>query len=53
VQVYTAFAYDGPPLIRRIKEELAACLAKDGFDSVEAAVGADHRPVKATSARKA
>lgn len=26
VQVYTALAYEGPPLVRRIKDELAAIL---------------------------
>lgn len=33
----------GPVIVPRIKAELAACLARDGFASVEAAVGADHR----------
>ena len=42
-QVYTAFAFDGPPLVRRIKSELADCLAADGFTRVADAVGADHR----------
>ena len=43
VQLYTAFVYDGPALIRRVKRDLAACLRADGFASVSAAVGADHR----------
>jgi len=43
VQLYTAFAYDGPPLVRRVKQELAACLAADGFTCAADAVGADHR----------
>jgi hypothetical protein len=30
-------------MVPAMKEELAACLAEDGFASVEAAVGADHR----------
>lgn len=41
VQLYTAFAYRGPALIGRILDDLAACLAADGFASVAAAVGAD------------
>ena len=40
--LYTAFAYDGPALIPRIKAELAVCLSRDGFASVADAVGADH-----------
>lgn len=43
VEVYSAFAYEGPRLVPRIKRELAACLARDGFASVAEAVGADHR----------
>ena len=41
VQLYSAMVYDGPPLIRRIKDELAALLARDGFATVADAVGAD------------
>jgi len=41
VQLYSALVYDGPPLIRRIKDELAALLARDGFATVGDAVGAD------------
>ncbi|CEO94337.1 hypothetical protein PBRA_000122 [Plasmodiophora brassicae] len=41
VQLYTSFAFGGPPLIPRIKRELAACLRRDGFNSVAEAVGAD------------
>jgi len=43
VQLYTAFAYEGPPLVRRVKAELADCLAADGFACAAEAVGADHR----------
>ncbi|KAL2632325.1 hypothetical protein R1flu_017011 [Riccia fluitans] len=43
VQLYTAFAYEGPSLIPSIKAELAACLERDGFKSVAEAVGADFR----------
>ena len=41
VELYTALAYDGPGLVRRIHEELAALLDRDGFASVAAAKGAD------------
>lgn len=39
VQLYTALVYEGPRLVARIKGELAARLAADGFPSVTAAVG--------------
>jgi dihydroorotate dehydrogenase len=41
VQLYTAFAYEGPALLRRIKDELAAALRRDGFARVADAVGVD------------
>ncbi|KAK1305267.1 hypothetical protein QJS10_CPB11g02322 [Acorus calamus] len=43
VQLYTAFAYGGPALIPQIKAELVECLERDGFKSVQDAVGADCR----------
>jgi dihydroorotate dehydrogenase len=43
VQLYSSMVYEGPPLIRRIKDELAALLARDGFASVTDAIGADLR----------
>ena len=43
VQLYSMMVYDGPPLIRRIKDGLAALLQRDGFASVADAVGADLR----------
>lgn len=43
VQLYSAMVYEGPPLIRRIKDELAGLLARDGFASVADAIGADLR----------
>ena len=43
VQLYTALVYDGPGLIGRIKRDLAALLAADGFASLPDAVGSDHR----------
>lgn len=41
VQLYSALAYEGPGLVRRIKRDLAALLRRDGFRSVQEAVGAD------------
>ncbi|MCW3476592.1 quinone-dependent dihydroorotate dehydrogenase [Limobrevibacterium gyesilva] len=41
VQLYTAFAYDGPALIARIRRELLAALDEQGFPTVADAVGAD------------
>ena len=43
VQLYSALVFEGPPLVRRIKDELSSLLARDGFSSVEAAIGADLR----------
>ena len=41
VQLYTAFVYNGPSTAREINRGLVALVERDGFDSVEAAVGAD------------
>ncbi|MCC7276024.1 MAG: quinone-dependent dihydroorotate dehydrogenase [Alphaproteobacteria bacterium] len=43
VQLYTALVFEGPGLVARIKAELAALLAHDGFTRIADAVGADHR----------
>jgi dihydroorotate dehydrogenase len=43
LQLYSALVYGGPPLITRINSGLAAFLKRDGFASLSAAVGADHR----------
>jgi dihydroorotate dehydrogenase len=43
VQLYTAMVYQGPGLVVRIRRELAARLAADGFACLADAVGADHR----------
>ena len=40
VQLYTALAFHGPGLVARIKRELLACLVRDGFANLGAAVGA-------------
>jgi dihydroorotate dehydrogenase len=39
VQLYTALVYQGPGLVARIKRELEAALARDGFVTVADAVG--------------
>jgi dihydroorotate dehydrogenase len=41
VQLYSMLVYEGPPLVRRIKDELAALLARDRFASVADVIGAD------------
>jgi dihydroorotate dehydrogenase len=41
VQLYSALVYEGPGLVRRIKDGLARLLALDGFANVTEAVGAD------------
>ena len=43
VQLYSALVYQGPGLVRRINQDLARLLAKDGFVHAAQAVGADHR----------
>jgi dihydroorotate dehydrogenase len=42
VQLYSALVFEGPGLIGRIRTELAALLAADGFANVAEAVGADN-----------
>jgi dihydroorotate dehydrogenase len=41
VQLYSALVYEGPGLVRRIKDGLARLRARDGFAHVTEAVGAD------------
>jgi len=41
VELYTAFVYRGPSIAREINRGLLALLERDGFDSVDEAVGAD------------
>lgn len=43
VQIYSSFIYGGPATLKRILVGLPHLLARDGFTSVEAAVGADLR----------
>jgi dihydroorotate dehydrogenase len=46
LQLYTGFAYEGPGVVRAIKEGLVEALKADGFASITEAVGADHRKRK-------
>lgn len=39
VQIYTALIYHGPPVVSKIKTELAEILLKNGYKSVNEAVG--------------
>ncbi|KAJ2951220.1 hypothetical protein O0L34_g5616 [Tuta absoluta] len=39
VQIYTALIYHGPPVVTKIKSELAELLERDGYKSVNEAVG--------------
>ncbi len=41
VQLYTAFAYEGPALIGRLKRELLAAMDAAGFTNIADAVGTD------------
>lgn len=43
LQIYTAFALHGPPVINSIKQELDAILTKKGFPNVAAAVGSNYK----------
>lgn len=39
VEVYTGFVYEGPALVKRINQGLVRLLARDGFKSIQEAVG--------------
>jgi dihydroorotate dehydrogenase len=41
VQLYTGLVFEGPFLARRINEGLLERLDRDGFDSIEDAIGTD------------
>jgi len=43
VQLYSALAYEGPPVVSKIKRELANHLRQDGFKTIAEAVGSAHR----------
>lgn len=39
IQIYTSLIYCGPPVITKIKEELATLLEQHGYKNVNEAVG--------------
>jgi dihydroorotate dehydrogenase len=41
VQLYTAFVYEGPRVAEQINKGLLDRLERDGFETIEEAVGAD------------
>ncbi|KAI1306478.1 Dihydroorotate dehydrogenase (quinone), mitochondrial [Halotydeus destructor] len=43
VQIYSSLAFEGPPVVRTINNELANLLRENGFSSVGQAVGADNK----------
>lgn len=43
IQIYTAFAYQGPWVVHRMKKQLASLLERDGFATVADVVGVEHR----------
>lgn len=43
IQLYSALIYNGPPVVRTVKAELADLLRKDGYARIQDAVGADHK----------
>ncbi|MEO3944205.1 quinone-dependent dihydroorotate dehydrogenase [Gorillibacterium sp. CAU 1737] len=42
IEIYTALIYEGPELLRKLNEGLAARLKADGFRSIREAVGSGH-----------
>jgi dihydroorotate dehydrogenase len=42
VEIYTAFIYEGPSLLKHLYSELEILLEKDGFNHISQAIGADH-----------
>lgn len=46
VQVYTALTYEGPPVVNKIKRELAELLDRDKIETIAHAVGLNHRKTK-------
>ncbi len=41
VQIYTALIYEGPGLVKRVKQELAELLERDEINSVKDVIGID------------
>ncbi|EDW07812.1 dihydroorotate dehydrogenase (quinone), mitochondrial [Drosophila mojavensis] len=54
VQIYTAFVYEGPELVERIKSELSMCIAEMGYENIREVVGSNYQqylPVRATGSK--
>ncbi|KAL7745548.1 hypothetical protein ACLKA6_015535 [Drosophila palustris] len=43
VQIYTAFVYEGPDLVDRIKEDLSLRISEAGFANIRDAVGSNYK----------
>lgn len=43
VQIYTSYAYHGPPIVQRIKRELEGLITSNGYSSVADAVGGGNK----------
>jgi dihydroorotate dehydrogenase len=43
LQLYTSLVYEGPGVVKRIKEGLSALLAQNGFQTIRKAIGAEDR----------
>ncbi|XP_053969387.1 dihydroorotate dehydrogenase (quinone), mitochondrial [Anastrepha ludens] len=43
LQLYTAFIYEGPPVVTRIKKELSQLLEERGYQNVQDAVGKNYK----------
>ena len=41
VQLYTSLVYQGPSIVKKIKNEILSCLNTDGFKNIKEAVGID------------
>lgn len=43
IQLYTCLTYEGPPVVNKIKRELASLLEAENISSISEAVGLDHK----------
>jgi len=43
VQVYSALVYQGPTVVKRVRRELGELIQEAGFNSLEEAVGSEHK----------
>ena len=41
IQLYTALAYQGPIIVKKIKNEILSCLNTDGFKNIKEVIGID------------